>query len=134
MLVFNHNWQRNLNYVFPENLHSTDIAFVLIFFSTERNFTIQITMEFVYYRYIDQASSIQRRCLLNKNCSDVTDTGEFCWSGIGEYFYGYALQIIPDYIATAFYLDEFFEKDVESLGYLQFAMSLIAFFACFGWK
>ena len=39
-----------------------------------------------------------------------------------------------DYIATPFYLDEFFKIDLKTQGYVQLAMSLTAFFACFGWE
>ena len=43
---------------------------------------------------------------MKKNCSDPFDQGEFCWTDnhkaqfIGAFFYGYAMQMIPTYIAA----------------------------------
>ena len=39
-----------------------------------------------------------------------------------------------DFIATPFFLDEFFSVDIKTLGYIQLAMSLTAFISSFGWK
>ena len=44
--------------------------------------------------------------MVKKNCSDMEDRGELCWSDkmqasfIGAYFYGYALQMVTVYVAA----------------------------------
>ena len=98
------------------------IVFICRYFSTKRNIKFQITMEFVYYRYIifiligllvfndvawrTIATLASIGGMLKKDCNDPTDDGEFCWSEneeaafLGAFFYGYALQIIPTTIAA----------------------------------
>ena len=79
-------------------------------------------MEFIYYRYLifcligllifndvgwrNIATFASIGGMLKKNCSDLADSGEFCWTEnergafLGAFYYGYAIQIIPTIIAS----------------------------------